>query len=193
MARFNEPELCLLKDWTDARLLEDSMKEVRNKYDGILEEVIEKVQRNHNDLDCLKRWFLRSGYRAVAIGKSNWPKSPEGWPSGFGIDHMGLDSMVLESDTHPSEYLFINGLQQREVEEKLGAAVRKTLGTNWEPCPEKNGGGFYCRLESRQALLDLLIKDEARGFIACMVGHFKQMAQLMSDVDECVSRKRGRK
>ena len=43
MPTFNEPELCLLRQWTDARLLEDSLETIREKYVAVFERVLNEV------------------------------------------------------------------------------------------------------------------------------------------------------
>ncbi len=42
MPTFSDPERFLIKQWTDARLIEEGMKTVRNKYKELFEQVLER-------------------------------------------------------------------------------------------------------------------------------------------------------
>src|SRR5262245_18136579 len=61
MPKFTTPKRCLLENWKDACLLADSMKTLRVKYAEIIEEVQDKVQQEHRDLDCTKIYVRRNG------------------------------------------------------------------------------------------------------------------------------------
>jgi hypothetical protein len=48
----NEAERFLINNWEDARVLEKSMADVREKYKGLLQQFIDFVKREHPELDC---------------------------------------------------------------------------------------------------------------------------------------------
>jgi hypothetical protein len=188
MPKFNEPDLCLLEKWTDARLLEDTMEAVRNKYKGIFDQVLEEVTKTHHELDYSKTRFS-VGYSGIAIGKAAWPKNPNGWPSGFYIEKLQLENLASPDSELPCKYIWILHHDPKEVEGRLRKEAERVLtkdefrGTE---CDSDNKGAWLLLSleQSRTELFDLLIKNEARGFIDCMVAHFERMVKFTSVVDE---------
>ena len=50
---WNEAEQYLIGNWAGARLLEEAMEGVRNKYKEIFQRVIEAVTQSHPELDAV--------------------------------------------------------------------------------------------------------------------------------------------
>ena len=71
MSTFNQPDLYLLRHWSNARQLEDSMKAVREKYVALFEKVLDRVQDKHPDLDCREIHLDKDGLN-VGLGKKTW-------------------------------------------------------------------------------------------------------------------------
>ena len=72
MSNFSEPELCLMRQWTDARLLEGSMQSVREKYASIFEQVLDEIQQKYPAFDSRQSLFPKGDGRA-GVGKETWP------------------------------------------------------------------------------------------------------------------------
>ena len=192
MATFNEPELVLLRQWTDARLLEDSMAAVRNKYKGIWEHVIEEARKNHRELDSFKM-KIGSDYGGAGIGKTLWPKS-NGWPSGFYIERVRLDNLASPEEESPCKYLWLfqPSIDPEEVVTKLLKTAEEFLSKEElkraEPGHRENEASLRFPLEqSQKELLELLTRNEASGFIECMVDHFDWMAKFAGVLDEMLT------
>jgi hypothetical protein len=99
MARFSDPELCLINQWADALLLESSMKTTRKKYETLFDEVLDRVQKKHPDLTELDA-FIHRGH-GVGIGKSRWRTNPKSYVSGFWIDANSLVNLVSDDEEMP--------------------------------------------------------------------------------------------
>lgn len=203
MPTFNEPEQLLLKKWTDARRIEESMKVVRDKYEMVFDEVIDEVAKRHRDLNCPR---TKPKWGHVAIGKNTWPKASYGAPSGFWIENVQLENLTSPKTERPYKdvWIFQPLVDPKETQSRLHKAAERVFSKADftrlvfdppDPNPKWGGAGFWCWLEqSRDELFELLVEEEARGFIDCMVAHFEWMAKLTKVIDEILmSSKRGRK
>jgi hypothetical protein len=189
MAWFNEPELFLLGKWADARLLEDAVRSVRTKFAEVVQVVVDRVKKNHSELDDKGVYLSRDGLRSqVVIGRTNWRRKSDPL-SGFFIDNLQVDSLTATDSKPPHKSIFVFNSNPKEAEAVIGKAAQRILGEQefrrWETCDFTDGGGIWCRLEPRE-LFGLLVKDDARGFIDRMVAHFEQMAKFTAVVDEIV-------
>jgi hypothetical protein len=117
MPKFSGPEQALLRDWANARLLEDSMKAVRMKYVELAHAVLEKVKRNHPELNYSKVYFSRDGTEGLfAIAKNAWPKNKSGWPCGYYIECIDLDCLLSEDLDSPCKCVCVYGPNASELE-----------------------------------------------------------------------------
>src|SRR5262245_21031393 len=192
MPKFSEPELCLFKKWKDARLLEDSLKTVRTKYAELAEPVVDRVGKRHPELNYNKVHFSRDGtYGIIAIGKASWPKGKEGYPTGYSIENIDLDSLLSPDLDSPCKTICIYGPDGKDLEQKIQSAGKRLLGSqefaHWDSFNELadgTGAGISRSLEPRSELFKLVSKDESSGFIECMVRHFEQMVKFTTAIDD---------
>src|SRR5688572_15467086 len=88
----NEPELLLLRQWGEARLLEQSMERVREKYHGVFQQVVEAVSAAHPELDSNKLQVTQFwGMGAVGFGRKVWPDG-----DAYNMPGLWLDNLRLE-------------------------------------------------------------------------------------------------
>jgi hypothetical protein len=129
MATFSEPERFLIKQWTDARLVEEAMKTVRNKYKSIFDQVLDEVMKNHRELDYSKKSIVPA-YGCVAIAKGSWPKDRGDWPTGFYVEYIQLEYLTSVKQVPPLAYIWIadERLDGKKAEEKLLGAAKAFLG-----------------------------------------------------------------
>jgi hypothetical protein len=179
--RFSDPELFLLKNWSDAQLLEQSMGKIREEYETVFGEVLDAVQERHKELDSraeLDRW-------GVGIGKHTWPSIYPRWPTGLYFDNIALENLMLEDEKVPEAYIWLEPLPELQVdmqraELKLRVGAEKILsGREFEVGSGKNGKNVcleYRLPESRSKLLESLLKDKGEEFIELMVEHFEALA-----------------
>jgi hypothetical protein len=191
MATFSEPERFLIKQWTDARLVEEAMKTVRNKYKSIFDQVVDEVIKNHREFNYSKKYIVPA-YGHVAIAKASWPKDRWGWPTGFYVDYIQLEYLTSVEQMPPWGYVWIADERpdSKEAEEKLLGAAKAVLRAEdfaqIDHGVESSGAWLGWRL-NRDELTRLLMEDEANGFISCMVDQFERMAKFTSAVDEIVT------
>jgi hypothetical protein len=198
--RFNDPdELYLLDKWMEVRQLEKAMQKVREKYTEIFVEVLDRVSTKHKELN---RRVLNcgemptdedGGYINVGIGRKAWPsESPRKWPTGFWVGGVSLEDLKSEAGDLPYASVWIfppenSTLDLETVAKTLESQLREII-TNVEIYRDvdhsEGSVSIDCQLpESRNELLDLLLKNESRGFIECMVGHFESLTKLINTID----------
>jgi hypothetical protein len=74
MSAFSEPEACLLRQWKEVRLLEQSLKSTRNRYATLFEGVLDEIEKKYPDLTCRDARFQKYD-NCVGIGKETWRAS----------------------------------------------------------------------------------------------------------------------
>ena len=169
------------------------MKAAREKYTQVLDEVLDEVAEKYEELDCRSTHPTYEGSN-VGIGKRSWPSKYPDWPSGLWVGHVRLDNVASDEDEYgPGGEVYIGicndiKLDMAKVAERLLHAA-KTLSKDEfrraETWSGKSDAGLWYPLpESREKLLELLVKDKARGFIDCMVAHFESLAKFIPIIDE---------
>ena len=192
--RFDEPELYLLKNWSNAHLLEESMHKVREKYDQIFNEVLTKVQENYRELDLSGPLHAKDEEGYVGIGKKTWPSMYGSWPSALRLENIRLEHLVSEDHEAPAAGVVVwppkeVNVNFEEAKRKLSEVAEQGFGKKefaWLPAENTKRWAWigYSLPEPRQELLELLLRDEARGFIGRMVEHFDTLAKFIPVVDE---------
>lgn len=198
MPKFNEPDLFLLRQWQDARLLEDAMETVREKYVDIFRTALEEFQKNHAGLNYPVDKYVRT-YGSAGVGKESWLSKR--WPSGFWIDNVRLEDLTSPEKSTPSKSVCINDSQvdPLEAEKTLRKSAEKILSkeelARVEFTSTATKAWLSCSLEQSPAeLFERLVQDDARDFVSCMIDHFEWLARFTPAVDEIVtSGKRGRR
>lgn len=199
MTMFNAPEVMLIRNWSDVRELEKTAEAVRSKYVEIFDQVLQAVRNNHRELNLpWMKSLLR--FQSVGIGKESWRFKPDAWPSGFWIEDILLDNLLAQDQAGPTKWVCIHDPRAdlHEAEDRLREHATKTLGREElrliEFGTDKRTAFFGLRLkEPRDQLVELLIKDEARGFIRKMIDNFEWMTKFTSVLDEFHSPARKRR
>lgn len=188
MTMFNEPESYLIRQWSDVRSLEDAAKVVRTKFVQIFEDVLNEVWKSHRELNSPWTKYLR--YGNVGLGKNSWNLKP-GPHSGFWIQNIGLVNLTAQDQEPPYKYVTIENpsIDLKEAKKRLHTFAEKTLPKEEfdRADIDSNKTEAYLGIplkEPREELVDLLLKDIARGFIRCMIEHFEWMTKFTPVVDE---------
>lgn len=192
--RFSEPEEFLLNNWSNARLLEQSMEKISEAYDQVFGEVLDAVHEQHEELDCHAP-HATDDYREVGIGKQTWPRRWPNWPSGLYISNIALENLVVEDEDVPKAGVWVDlraegqeATQPAELKLREGAkkilGARETKGFSIELKPKRTVGLTYPLPETRRELFDLLLKDNGEGFIELMVEHFEALVGFIPVLDD---------
>jgi hypothetical protein len=198
MSSFNEPELCLMRQWNDARLLEGSMQSVREKYSAVFEKVLDEIQKKYQAFDSRQNLFPKGDGRA-GVGKKTWPSKAGYYISGFWLGGLLLENLASETEHVPHSFAWINHpdgpMDLEEAQRKFDDAAFNKEGMQWYNTGWGKGiVGVWCPFrQSRQELFELLTKDEACGFVACMLAHFAplvQFSKLMDDIHGTINKAR---
>jgi hypothetical protein len=208
---FNEAEMYLLKNWTDARLLERSLATMRENYAKVLDNVLSEVKKRHPELDCRGTDLEQDEDEDddcdcvnLGVGRKTWPSMyRRSSPSGFWLCGITLGELVAHGEGFPTASIWIyppegSRLDLTSIGNALEEKVKQTLPQravssiiekkeNWVSVE-------YSLPESRKTLLDLLLKDSSQGFIKCLVEHFETLTKFVPTIDEIVQpAKRSRK
>jgi hypothetical protein len=74
---FNELDQWVIKNWIESRQLEDSMIEVREKYESVCDRIIDAVKEEQQELDNCR---IRRKGEALIFSKKKWLSKWETWP-----------------------------------------------------------------------------------------------------------------
>jgi hypothetical protein len=195
---FNEVELYVLKNWTDARLLEESLNRMRKKYKEVLDKVLAEVRKKHRELDhdglILNIDEEDDDARniiTIGVSKNEWSSNDRKQPTGLWLSGIAFGPLIVEREISPCANVFIypgkdSKLDLPEVTRKLeDAATRILPEIEFRREPEAGTACIYYSLpETQKKLLELLLKDESRGFISCLVAHFNNLAKFIPVVDK---------
>ncbi len=199
---FNEAETYLLENWTDARLLEKSLVTMRKKYAAVLVKVLDEVKKRHPDFDCRGMEFRvldednddDCDCVNIGVGKKAWPSaSRRNWPSGLWICGITLGEIVAHGEGFPTASVWINPPEDSTVDltsvgHRLEEEAKRLLPERTVTHTVDKEDGWvsidYSLPESRNALLELLLKGESQGFIKCLVAHFETLTKLVPAIDQ---------
>ena len=205
---FPEHERYLLENWTDAVDFEASMNLARDTHRRIIEKSLGKVRAEHEELDTQA---LHLEYPAeydlnAGVGKKEWPDYGKNWPTGFWLGGIRLENLTSEDEERPYACIYVaQKTPDRDflddVAEKISRAARDFLssdqlrGVEVLDSSDRQHQRMICwpLLESRSGLLNLLLDDEAKGFVSRIAEHIEfltQFAPVMDDIFRTAKRSR---
>jgi hypothetical protein len=191
---FNEAERYLLKNWSDARSLEESMKRVREKYTGLCEKVAEAVKTKHPELDLNRVGVtLPWGHGFLFSSPTAWEARINDGP-GFLITNLGLEVLGSDDEPPPRAAIWIKparkaGVDLAQARKALVSAAETVLTPEERDLCLKERGDrdsvlFYDLPETRQQLLEMLLEGDAQRFVDCMVSHIELLARFTPALDK---------
>lgn len=196
MAKFKEPERFLLDNWSDSRQLEQTMEDVRKKYEEVLKRVQEKVKRSGERLDDLRlgKWSRADddddGWQ-LGFGRKQWPRSNWGM-CGYWLYNLDLEALTSERGPEPRASIWLKPARQRGVNvEQLGKRIKqeasRLLPKNVQRSPEGEGADHplvYTLPEDRKVLLGMLVQDDSQVFVDCLASHIETLSQFTPILDK---------
>lgn len=186
----NEAERFLLKNWGDARLLEESMEKVRTKYREVFERVINAVREAHPELNASTSFptqFWSKG--SIGFGRKSWPGGNSKWPAGFWIWDVRLEVLVAQDTEPPCASIWIDKKHDLNFDQARAAitSAAKRLFTPDEQKELLNAESgdhlIWFTAPSKGELLDSLAEGDGQGFVALMVSQLDKMARFIPELD----------
>ncbi len=196
--KLNTVESFLFDRLPDVVQLEKTMGGIRRKYNELWEIICNRVKDRHPELDHRIIRVIDS-YAQTGMGRKCWPSQYSTWPSGIYIWDIKLECLCSEDQKTPSAGIWIKPPENLRVnlvkaKEQIYSEANRLLKLNLK---EERGAAiniWYDLPESRQGLLNMLIKNDGREFIKCMVSHFDSLSSLIPAINQVYGEgKRARK
>lgn len=188
---FNEPERFLIRHWSEARDLEESIAEARQKYQLLCEKVAETVRERHDDLDEYVEVTRFSGPKAgvIVLGKPSWPREKR-FRTGFWIENLRLEYLADEDKPPPLAYLWINHDHTDVTEAEAKRAILAAVPIALTPAEQARittltGEDYLLGIEfaKKQELIDMLAGGDSSQLVDTMVEQLELLAKLSPTLD----------
>lgn len=200
---FNEAERYLVGNWRQARMLEESMQEVRNKYFGLGQAVVERIRDEQPALDWDEvNVHRKSGQGRIGIARSTWPEKG-GYKLGFYVEGLRLEQLAGAEEDEPEPlYACIwtepagkTPSQGLEFAKAVHSGERRRLTEEErKKCKEEPGAPLWYFLpQTGEQLLQMLLAGDGQQFVECMVTHFGLLARFTPDLDEVCAKMQDKK
>jgi len=196
--RFNEAERYLIRQWSSARLLEESMERVREKYAEVFERIAESVKAQHDELDWQRAYLTQFwGSGGIGFARQNW-RALKGWHPGLYLSNMRLERLCSEDEERPHAGIWIPrklGIDLEKARDLIRSAANSCLTKEEQKlCLSQAGDDedpvYYELPETRKQLLEMLVEGDARRFIDCMVSHIDILAKFTPVLDKILAKEK---
>src|ERR1022692_3316100 len=139
---FNESEMYLVNNWTEARLIERTLVTMRVKYEVILEKVLGAVQKKYPELDHRAKIMAlnagkdddeQRGVITIGVGRKAWPSTyVRNEPSGLWLSDIRLGELIVDCEKGPTANVFLSpprdyGLDLADVASVLEREAKRIL------------------------------------------------------------------
>lgn len=187
----NEAERYLVEHWAEARLLEESMKDVRAKYKEVFERIIEAVTEAHPKLDAHRVHVKQSWSDGeIGFGKKSWPTTRYGSPSGFWVSNLRLEILTAEDSDSPFACIWVPEKSNLDFE-AARIVVNEAAKNILTPEEHRNvvfdeSGGtlMWWPAPSKGEFLSALCKADGQEFVELCVSQFDLMARFIPVLDK---------
>jgi len=186
----NEAERFLLDHWQDARLLEESMDDIRTKYKELFEGITQSVTESHRELDASRSAVTQFwGQGSIGFGRRSWPSGESNWPSGLWVENLRLEVLTAEDSEPPYACIWVpkkTNLEFAPARLVVNEAARELLA------PEDFEGAMtvdeqmllYLPAPSKRELLSALSNGDGQRFVELFVSQFDMMARFVPVLDK---------
>lgn len=190
---FNDAERYLIDKWADARSLEDSMEEVRKKYQEIGQRIVDSIKSAYSEFDfgeafLTQRWA--NGY--IAFSKRAWSGGGGNSPPGLYVDHLRLELLTSHEEDPPTVYIWVPKsakIDPKSVRVALeGIAKRELSSDEFQQVNFDEPGEVSFAAPSREELRSALLKGDGQGFVDLVVKQIEGMARFIPGLDELFAR-----
>jgi hypothetical protein len=194
---FNEAEQFLLQNWATTIEVEDSISEVRTKYEALCERIAEGVAESHKELDIQTvKVLITAGPAAIksgviVVGRSSWPSEGKIYQTAFWVENLRLEVLLDEDEDDPMVGFWLQAPDDSrdfaaDVKAIQGAA--KKILTSEQLSQWHLGNGEETAIvgrvvASKQELLAMLSKGETERFVDTIVEQLEELATLIPAID----------
>lgn len=202
MELLNEAERFLLRNWSEARMLEESMEGVRTKYKEAFQRVVEAVTEAHPELDTNAMYVTQFwGKGSIGFGRKLWPTENTNWPPGFWIDHIRLETLSDEEAPPPAASIWLPSRSARkanvdllEVRTAIFEAARTLLSKEeFDRCDKAEADRevlLAWAAPSKRELLDMISDGDGQRFVGCLAAQFDILARFVPVLDDILVKNR---
>jgi hypothetical protein len=190
----NEAERFLLKNWTEARTLEESMEGVRVKYAELFQTAIQAVSAAHPELDRTVSYPTQNwGSGSIAFGRAAWPASDNYEPPGLWIWNLRLEILASEDEPQPVAALYLPPKTVKKVNldrSAARAALMKAAADLLEPdelgrVNKAEAADVLLSITTRPKtdLLNLFSAGDGQGFVDYLASEIDLLARFVPALD----------
>jgi len=191
----NEAERFLLSKWDEARMLEESMAEVRSKYKEVFQRIIDAVTETHPELNASAAHVTQFWHTGcIGFGRKSWPAGDENWHPGIWIWNLRLEMLSSEEEEQPIAEIWVSAKSAKKCALDIPAAkaqlfdAAKSLLSPEELAGTETGDAndelLYFASPSKHELLGLLADGDGEKFVERFVTLFDLMARLVPALDK---------
>ncbi len=195
----NEAELLLLRKWDEARLLEQSMERVREKYAALFEKVAEAVTAGHPELDAHKIYptqFWATG--AIGFGRKTWPEGESYNLPGLWMDNLRLEVLAAEDHPPPIAGIWLSpkalkktSLTMAKMRQEITKEAPSLLAQDEYERHIRPGADAKYALNfaapTKKEILGMIAAGEGEKFVDTIVDQFDLMARFVPVLDRLFS------
>jgi hypothetical protein len=190
----NDAERYLLKNWADARLLEESMEDVRTKYKQLCQQVIDAVGATHPELDANVVYLTQSWTDGqIGFGRKSWPGGETREPAGLWLIGLRIEELSAEDSEPPYAAIWVpkkTGVDLDAARVAVKEAAEKLLTSEERTTTVSERSGetlLWWPTSSKRELLDAVSDGDGQKFVDLLVSDFKMLARFVPVLDRVFS------
>lgn len=172
------------------------MDAVRQRYEGLFQEVHKRVRKRCPALDRLDLHLKPSEAKQwggqAAFSKSSWPCTYSTWRTGFSIWGVSLDELTAANPPEPDAHIWL--AVEKQADKRVGTLRRRLAAKAprifknrrilWRQDEEDDRVCLWYPLpEGTSGLLALLSKDDGESFVDCIAKHVELLAGFVPVLD----------
>jgi hypothetical protein len=201
--KLSEQDRWLIQRWQKARQFEDAMVSARLYYEDLFRKVHQRVRKRYPELnECTPQRLSErvteaaweGGGGCAGFSSAKWRRAWTSWPSGIWISNISLDELVTERAPAPTSCIWVSvskrsdkrveKLRGRLVAKSLRLAGYRSLGVQKHDESDNRVCLWYQLPGERTRLLKMVLLNDGRPFVDCIVNHVELMARLVQGLDD---------
>lgn len=121
---FNEAEQYLLKNWSEAASLEESMEAIRKKYENLIQRALNQARQQRPELDLALEFATQFwGIGWIGLSRSCWGTSSPNNRPGLWISGIRLEILASAENQSPSAIIFVSSKDLKKLKWGVPEAI----------------------------------------------------------------------